>query len=153
MLQLESPALAEQGQIPPKYTRDGADVSPPLSWSGEPAATKSFALVIADPDAPTRTWVHWVVYNLPPDVHALDEGASGGGMPAGAREGMNDWNRMGYRGPAPPAGRHRYEHRLYALDAMLPPLEQPDAAGLQKAMTGHVLAESVLTGTYEKKRG
>lgn len=157
MFRLESPAFADHGEIPPRYTSDGADVSPPLRWFDAPAATRSFALVIEDPDAPdprapTRTWVHWVVYNLPADVHELAEAASGVAMPPDAREGTNDWKRTGYGGPAPPIGRHRYIHRLYPLDTMLPPLGQPDAATLRKAMAGHVLAETSLTGTYEKER-
>lgn len=156
MFRLESPAFPEQGEIPPRYTGDGEDVSPPLRWSGAPPGTRSFALVVEDPDAPDpraprRTWVHWVVYDLPAGAHELAEGAGGQAMPQGAHEGTNDWHRTGYGGPAPPIGRHRYMHKLYALDTVLPDLGRPDAAGLRAAMKGHVLAETTLTGTYEKR--
>ena len=155
MFRLESPAFADHGEIPPRYTSDGDDISPPLRWSGAPPGTRSFALLIEDPDAPDprapkRTWVHWVVYDLPPEAHELAEGASMRAMPPGAHEGLNDWHRPGYGGPAPPIGRHRYIHRLYAIDTTLPKLGQPDAAALRSAMKGHVLAEATLTGTYEK---
>jgi Raf kinase inhibitor-like YbhB/YbcL family protein len=156
MLRLESPAFPHQGEIPSRYTSDGQDVSPPLRWSGAPAGTMSIALVVEDPDAPDprapmRTWVHWVVYNLPASVHELAEGASGRAMPKGAIEGRNDWKRTGYGGPSPPIGRHRYMHELYALDMVLPDLGPLDAAALRKAMAGHVLAHATLIGTYEKQ--
>src|SRR5262245_53470191 len=124
MFRLESPAFAEKGDIPRKYTSDGANVSPPLHWADAPAETRSFALLIEDPDAPdpsapTRTWVHWIVYNLPASAHDLSEGASSHmGFP-GARQGTNDWNLTGYGGPSPPIGRHRYQHKLFALDTAL----------------------------------
>lgn len=157
MLRLASPAFSHQGEIPSRYTSDGQDVSPPLEWSGVPEGTRSFALVVEDPDAPdprapTRTWVHWVVYGLPAGAHQLAEGASGRAMPEGAHEGKNDWSRAGYGGPSPPIGRHRYMHELYALDMVLPDLGALDASSLRRAMAGHVLAHATLTGTYEKKR-
>jgi Raf kinase inhibitor-like YbhB/YbcL family protein len=151
---LTSSAFAEGGAIPAKYTCDGKDVSPPLAWSGVPAGAKSLALIVDDPDAPDpkapkMTWVHWVLYDIPPAAGGLAEGAH---APAGAQDGVNDWGRTGYGGPCPPIGRHRYVHKLYALDAVLPPLARPDKAGLEAAMRGHVLAEARLVGTYQKHR-
>lgn len=151
--QLRSESFEHEGEIPAKHTCEGVDRSPPLVWSGAPDGTKSFALIVDDPDAPDprapkRTWVHWVVYNLQPTVTSLPEGIKS--LPVGAREGKNDWNAVGYRGPCPPVGRHRYFHKLYALDCVLPDLEEPDKAALERAMRGHVLAETRLLGTYAK---
>lgn len=131
-------------------------MSPPLSWRGVPPGTRTLALVVddpdaPDPDAPKMTWVHWVVYNLPPDSPGLAEGASRT-LPAGARDGRNDWKRTGYGGPCPPVGRHRYFHKLYALDVELPDLREPTKAQLEAAMKGHVLAQTELVGTYRKGR-
>jgi len=153
-LRMTSSSFAHEAAIPARHTCDGADVSPPLAWTGVPAGTKSLALVIDDPDAPDprapkMTWVHWVVYDIPPTVSGLAEGASD--LPAGAREGLNDWKATGYRGPCPPIGRHRYFHKLFALDVVLPDLGQPDRAALDRAMKGHVLAQATLIGTYAKK--
>jgi Raf kinase inhibitor-like YbhB/YbcL family protein len=153
-LTLQSPAFEPNGNIPRVHTCEGSDVSPPLQWQEEPANTKSFALVIDDPDAPDpnapkMTWVHWVVYNLPASTHALSQGASRK-MPAGAREGVNDWKRPGYGGPCPPVGRHRYFHKLYALDVELPDLHEPTKAQLEAAMKGHVVAQAEIVGTYQK---
>jgi len=153
-LSMTSSSFAHEAAIPARHTCDGADVSPPLAWTGVPAGTKSLALVIDDPDAPDpraprMTWVHWVVYDIPPAVSSLAEGASD--LPAGARDGLNDWKATGYRGPCPPIGRHRYFHKLFALDAVLPDLGQPDRASLDRAMKGHVLAQATLIGTYAKK--
>jgi Raf kinase inhibitor-like YbhB/YbcL family protein len=150
---LTSPGFDDQGEIPAKHTCDGVDVSPALSWSGLPPGTRSVALVLDDPDAPDprapkTTWVHWVLYDIPPDVGALAEGATD---PQGVRAGRNDWKTTGYRGPCPPVGRHRYFHKLYALDTVLPDLAQPDKAKLERAMQGHVLAQATLVGTYQKK--
>ncbi|MHB8454443.1 MAG: YbhB/YbcL family Raf kinase inhibitor-like protein [Acidiferrobacterales bacterium] len=152
-----STAFSAHGDIPAKYTCDGADVSPPLSWSGLPAGTKSLALIMDDPDAPDpakpkMTWVHWVLYNIPPGTATLPEDVKTGELPGGTREGLNDWQRTGYGGPCPPAGRHRYFHKLYALDIVLPDLNRPTKAVLEKAMRGHVLAEQKLIGTYERSR-
>jgi hypothetical protein len=151
---LTSKAFPEGGSIPRQYTCEGEDTAPPLEWSGLPAGTKSVALIIDDPDAPDpkapkRTWVHWVLYDIPPSTAGLQEG---GALPAGARAGKNDWGRTGYGGPCPPTGRHRYIHKLYALDALLGDLGQPTKAELEQAMKGHVLAEGRLVGTYEKGR-
>jgi Raf kinase inhibitor-like YbhB/YbcL family protein len=153
-LKLQSSAFTHHGEIPAKYTCERDDVSPPLSWSGAPANTKSFVLIVDDPDAPDpkapkMTWVHWVLYNLPADATALPEGAKK--LPAGTREGLNDWKRTGYGGPCPPIGRHRYFHKLYALDTDLPDLGRVTKADVEKAMQGHVVAHAELVGTYQKK--
>ncbi len=154
-LTLTSPAFPDQGEILRRYTCEGEDVSPPLTWSDSPEGTKSLALIVDDPDAPDpkaprMTWVHWVLYNLPPTTGDLPEGVSTETLPPGTKEGRNDWKRTGYGGPCPPIGRHRYFHKLYALDIMLPDLGTPTKAELEKAMEGHVLARAKLVGTYEK---
>jgi hypothetical protein len=154
-LKLTSSAFAHDGKIPAKYTCEGADVSPPLAWSGVPAGAKSLALIVDDPDAPDpaapkMTWVHWVVYNIPIATAGIPEGAKN--APAGALDGLNDFGRTGYGGPCPPIGRHRYFHKLYALDAMLPDLGKPTKAKLEAAMKGHVIAEAWLAGTYKSRR-
>ncbi len=151
-LQLTSPAFAAQGEIPKHYTCEGEDVSPPLAWSGAPAGTRSFALVVDDPDAPMGTWVHWVLYDLPDTTTALPGAVTAQTLPPGAREGTNSWNRTGYGGPCPPSGRHRYFHKLHALDIVLPDLDRPTRAALEKAMAGHVLAQAELVGTYQRSR-
>jgi len=153
---LTSPAFADHGEIPKRYTCEGADISPPLHWSQAPPGTRSFALVVDDPDAPDprapkMTWVHWVIQNIPADTSSLPEGAARA-LPAGAVQGINDWKRADYGGPCPPIGRHRYFHKLYALDTVLPGLKHPTKAQLLNAMEGHVLAEAQLVGTYEKGR-
>jgi Raf kinase inhibitor-like YbhB/YbcL family protein len=154
---LTSPAFANNGSIPKQYTCEGADISPPLRWSGAPQGTKSLALIIDDPDAPDphapkMTWVHWVVYDIPAEAQGLPEDAANSGLPAGARQVPNDWKRAGYGGPCPPIGRHRYFHRLYALDTVLPDLGHATKAQLLGAMKGHVIAEAQLVGTYQKGR-
>lgn len=152
---LSSPAFTDQGAIPKQYTCEGADVSPPLDWSGAPPGTKTFALIVDDPDAPDprapkTTWVHWVVHNIPGDTRGLPEDAARRGLPSQAMQGVNDWKRTGYGGPCPPIGRHRYFHKLYALDTNLTGLERPTKAEVLDAMKGHVLAETQLVGTYQK---
>jgi Raf kinase inhibitor-like YbhB/YbcL family protein len=154
-LKLTSPAFPDHGAIPARYTCDGGDHSPPLAWTGAPAGTRSLALIVDDPDAPDpkhpqRVWVHWVLYNLPPDTTALAENAATAGLPAGTQVGRNDWNRPGYGGPCPPIGRHRYFHKLYALDTTLPDLKHPTRAQLEHAMNGHILAEAELVGMYQR---
>jgi Raf kinase inhibitor-like YbhB/YbcL family protein len=154
---LTSSAFTAGGEIPVVHTCEGADTSPALEWSGVPAGTRSLALVVDDPDAPDpkaprMTYVHWVLYNIPPTATRLPEGAARGGLPPGTREGTNDWKRTGYGGPCPPIGRHRYFHKLYALDVDLPDLGTPTKAQLEKAMEGHVLAKAELIGTYQKKK-
>jgi len=150
---LESSAFEAGGEIPARHTCEGDDVSVPLSWSGLPEGTKSLALVVDDPDAPDPSapktvWVHWVLYDIPPDAGGLAEGVKA--LPAGAREGLNDWKRTGYGGPCPPIGRHRYFFKLYALDTLLSGLEQPTKGQIEAAMQGHVIASAELIGTYQK---
>jgi Raf kinase inhibitor-like YbhB/YbcL family protein len=153
MLTITSPAFPAGGKIPRKHTCEGRDVSPPLAWSGVPASAKSLVLIVDDPDAPDprapkTTWVHWVLYDIPPSATGLAEGAAT--LPAGTREGKNDWRRTGYGGPCPPIGRHRYFHKLYALDADLGDLGEPTKAAVEKAMRGHVVAHAEMVGTYQK---
>jgi len=152
-MRLFSSAFADHDAIPRKYTCDGEDLSPPLAWSDVPPGAKSLALVIDDPDAPdpaapTMVWVHWVLYDIPCGCSGLAEGVRA--LPAGTREGLNDWRRTGYGGPCPPVGRHRYFHKLYALDVALPDLRRPTRPQLEAAMRRHVLAEATLIGTYER---
>jgi len=154
-ISLTSPVFTHKGAIPRNYTCQGKDISPALKWSGLPDGTKSIALIVDDPDAPDpaapkRVWVHWVLYNIPPSATGLAEAVSATTLPAGSREGKNDWERTGYGGPCPPIGQHRYFHKLYALDAVLPELKQPTKAELLKAMEGHILAQAELIGTYQK---
>ncbi|MDH5671241.1 MAG: YbhB/YbcL family Raf kinase inhibitor-like protein [Myxococcales bacterium] len=152
-MKLRSPAFEHQAEIPRKYTCEGEDLAPALLWEGAPAETESFALIVDDPDAPDpaapkMTWVHWVLFNLPKLSASLPEG--GKPLPPGTGEGLNDWKRTGYGGPCPPIGRHRYFHKLYALDATLE-LHKPTKAELVDAMAEHVIAEAVLMGSYEKR--
>ena len=152
-LALTSPVFDHNETIPKVYTCQGKDISPALAWNGLPNGTKSVALIVDDPDvpdpaAPKREWVHWVLYNIPAGTSGLAEAAK---LPAGAREGKNDWDRRGYGGPCPPIGRHRYFHKLYALDVVLPDLNEPTKAALLEAMEGHVLEEAELIGTYQKE--
>jgi Raf kinase inhibitor-like YbhB/YbcL family protein len=154
-IEITSASFERNARIPRKFTCEGDDTSPALAWSGAPEGTKSLALVVDDPDAPDpkapkMTWVHWVLFDMPPDAKGLDEGAGkGGSLPAGTKIGNNDWKRRDYGGPCPPKGRHRYFFKLYALDVMLG-LEAPTKAELEKAMSGHVLARGELIGTYQK---
>jgi hypothetical protein len=154
-LALTSSAFTHNGPIPRTYTCQGSDISVPLAWSGLPPGTKSLALIVDDPDAPDpaapkMTWVHWVLYNIPPDATGLPQGVKPADLPRGTFEGINDWKRTGYGGPCPPIGTHRYFHKLYALDVVLPDLGKPSKAQLEQAMKGHVLAQSELIGTYKK---
>jgi len=156
-LTLSSPAFKSFNEIPKRHTCDGEDLSPPLAWTGAPAGTRSLALIVDDPDAPDPAapkvvWVHWVLYDLPPGTTALAQGTTAKTLPPGTREGFNDWKQPGWRGPCPPIGRHRYFHRLYALDILLPDLHHPTRAALEKAMEGHVLAKAELVGTYRRMR-
>jgi Raf kinase inhibitor-like YbhB/YbcL family protein len=154
-LTLTSPAFDNGGKIPSRYTCEGENVSPPLAVAGVPAGANSLALILDDPDAPDpkapqRVWVHWVVHNLPPDTASLPENAgSGAGLPNGAVIGTSDRKQNAYHGPCPPIGRHRYFHKLYALDVALPPAPMTKPA-LEAAMRGHVLAQAELMGTYQK---
>lgn len=150
-LALASPAFAAGGEIPRKYTCDGEDISPPLEWGAPPAGTRGLALIMDDPDAPAGTWDHWLLYNLPADARGLPEGVSPDATrPDGGRHGKNSWGRLGYGGPCPPSGQHRYFFRLYALDI---PLDLPAGANkaqLLAAMSGHILAQGELMGTYRR---
>jgi Raf kinase inhibitor-like YbhB/YbcL family protein len=155
-LRISSPAFENGEAIPRKYTADGENISPPLQWVNEPPQTRSFVLIVDDPDAPDprapqRTWVHWILYDIPAGTHDLPADAAKHGLPPGALEGSNDWRRGSYGGPAPPVGRHRYFHKLYALDSVLPDLEYPTKARLLNAMKGHLLADAQLIGTYQRQ--
>jgi Raf kinase inhibitor-like YbhB/YbcL family protein len=153
---LTSTAFAPNGPIPAKYTCEGADTSPPLQWSGAPNNTKSFALIVDDPDAPDpakpqRVYVHWVVYDIPASATKLPENAAKSGLPSGALQGSNDWGKQTYGGPCPPIGRHRYFFKLSALDTELK-LNNPNKAQLEKAMKGHIVGNAQLIGTYQKAK-
>lgn len=154
-LTVTSPAFAEGASIPVVHTCEGDDISPALAWSGVPAGAKSLVLIVDDPDAPDpaapkMTWVHWLLYDLPPDVTGLPQAVEPEALPEGTREGRNDWKRTGYGGPCPPIGRHRYFFKLHALDVVLGDLRQPTKSALEQAMAGHVLAKGQLMGTYRK---
>ena len=156
-MELTSSAFVHQGEIPRKYTCDGEDLSPPLSWTGVPAGTKSLALIVDDPDAPDpkapkMVYVHWVLYNIAPDSAGLAEAVRPAALPPGTREGLNDWRRTGYGGPCPPIGRHRYFHKLYALDTVFKDLGKPTKAQLLGVMEDHILAQAELIGTYQRSR-
>jgi Raf kinase inhibitor-like YbhB/YbcL family protein len=154
-MDLSSTAFATGGEIPARHTCEGSDAAPPLAWSGAPERARSLALIVDDPDAPDpaapkMTWVHWVLYDMPPSSSGLPEG--GKPLPGGTREGLNDWKRTGYGGPCPPVGRHRYFFKLYALDTLLGDLRTPKKADLEKAMQGHAIAQAELIGTYQKQK-
>ena len=156
IMQLTSPSFENQKHVAKKFTCDGEDISPALEWSGAPAESKSFALIVDDPDAPDpanprMTWVHWVLYNIPATVSALPEGVKDKNLPKGTLQGLNDWKKSGYGGPCPPIGKHRYFHKLYALDIVLPDLRHPTKAKLEKAMEGHILSKAELIGLYQRK--
>lgn len=154
-MQLTSSAFDDGGKIPRRFTCEGDDISPPLAWSGVPEGARSLVLIVDDPDAPDpaapkMTWVHWLLYNLPAGATGLAEGVSDEALPEGTGQGLNDWQRTGYGGPCPPIGRHRYFHKLYALDTVLEGLGTPTKAALEAAMRGHVLATAERVGTYRK---
>jgi Raf kinase inhibitor-like YbhB/YbcL family protein len=149
---LTSSAFQEGQAIPSTYTCEGQDTSPPLAWTDPPAGTKSFALINDDPDAPGKTWVHWVVYNLPSSVRRLPETVpSDQELSDGTRQGLTDFGRTGYGGPCPPSGTHRYFFKLYALDSLVPLSSGATKQRLEEAMQGHVLAQAQLMGTYRRK--
>jgi Raf kinase inhibitor-like YbhB/YbcL family protein len=153
---LTSSDFAPGAEIPALHTCQGSDLSPALSWSGVPAGGRSLALIVDDPDAPDpraprTTWAHWLLYDLPPGDGALARGVPPQALPAGTLEGKNDFGRTGYGGPCPPTGRHRYFHRLHALDVVLPDLGLPTRQALLQAMRGHVLGTAELMGTYQKR--
>jgi Raf kinase inhibitor-like YbhB/YbcL family protein len=151
---LNSPAFRQNGHIPSKYTCEGENISPPLAWVGVPNGAKSLVLIIDDPDAPDpkapkMVWVHWVVYNMPPDTNSLPENAAKARLPQGALVGLNDFDKTEYGGPCPPIGRHRYFHKLYALDITLN-LGGATKSQIERTMQGHLLDNAELIGTYQK---
>ena len=150
-LEIKSSAFSAGEAIPRKYTCDGDEVSPPLSWSNMPPKTRSFALIVDDPDSPVGTWVHWVIYNIPAQVSLLPEGvASGPSLPVGGQQGNNGMGQLGYQGPCPPGGTHRYFFKLYALDKVLNVPQGVDKEHLLRAMKGHILAQAELMGLYTR---
>lgn len=150
-MKLSSSAFREGEMIPQVYTCDGRDASPPLAWSDVPAGAKSLVLICDDPDAPVGTWVHWVLFDLPPDLNGLPEGVTASELAKqGSRQGMNSWKRASYGGPCPPSGTHRYFFKLYALDARLALGDSATAKDVQAAIKGHILAEAQLMGRYRR---
>jgi Raf kinase inhibitor-like YbhB/YbcL family protein len=155
-LEITSPGFENGGEIPRRFTCEGSDISPALRWQGVPDGTKSLVLIVDDPDAPDpaaprMTWVHWVLYDIPPDADGLPEAVATDGLPAGTRQGRNDWKRTGYGGPCPPVGRHRYFFKLYALDRVLGDRGETTKADLERLMEEGVLARAELVATYEKQ--
>ncbi len=155
---LTSTAFADGGEIPARFTCEGDDLSPDLSWSDLPEGTRSLVLIVADPDAPDpaapkMVWDHWLLYNLPPQSGGLPTGVASDALPEGTLEGINSWGLTGYGGPCPPIGRHRYFYILYALDSSLPDLGQPTKDRLQGVMESHILAHTELVGTYQNADG
>ena len=150
-IKIKSEAFEEGGMIPKKYTCDGEDASPPLSWTGVPEGTEALALICDDPDAPVGTWVHWVIFNIPPDTTGLSENIPPERvLESGARQGRNDFGNIGYGGPCPPRGTHRYYFKLYALDKKVDLEPGATKDELLKAMEGHILAEGRLMGRYKR---
>ena len=152
-LEVTSSAFSNGGMIPTKHTCDGKDISPPLAWSKLPAGTKSLTIIADDPDAPSRTWVHWVIYNIPPTLQSVPEAVpQKDTVLGGAKQGITDFRTIGYGGPCPPGGTHRYFFRVYALDkeVTLPPGSKKD--DVLKAMEGHILAQGELMGKYSRSR-
>ena len=157
MLTIQSSAFTDAGEIPERYTCEGDDIAPPLAWTGVPENTRSLVLIVDDPDAPDpqapqMTWVHWVLYNMPLQTGDLPEGATADDLPPGVEQGLNDWQKIGYGGPCPPIGRHRYFHKLYALDTVLELQAGATKAAVEAAMQGHILEQAELVGTYRKSR-
>ena len=152
---LKSSAFDNGDAIPSRYTCEGEDVSPPLIWTGVPETARSLVLIIDDPDAPDpkapkMIWDHWVLYNIPPDVTGLPEGVVPDKFSPAIMDGLNSWNRTGYGGPCPPIGRHRYFHKLYALDTVLEGMNTPTKAEVEAAMKGHIISQTEFMGTYKK---
>ena len=152
---LKSSSFAHQTPIPNRFTCDGPDVSPALSWSNIPQNTKSLVLIVDDPDVPIPaipiiTWVHWLLYNIPPTISELPEKIMQNDLPTGTLQGKNDWKQTSYRGPCPPIGKHRYFFKLYALDTELPDLNLPNKTRLEKAMAGHIIDYAELIGIYNR---
>lgn len=152
-IQISSGAFANEGFISQKYTCDGENISPPLTWKNIPSGTKSIAIINDDPDAPVGTWVHWVIYNIPPNISGLPEGIKPiEKLPDGTMQGRNSWGKIGYGGPCPPSGVHRYFFKIYALDKMLDLKPGATKEELLKAMKGHILAEGQFYGKYSRKK-
>jgi len=150
-IELKSSAFDNEGKIPKKYTCDGDDISPPLSWKSIPEGTKSLAIVCDDPDAPMGTWVHWVVYNIPADIRSLNESiVPEKEIENGGIQGMNDFKKIGYGGPCPPSGTHRYYFKIYALDTEIALEPGANKSKLLIAMEGHILAKGDLMGKYSR---
>jgi Raf kinase inhibitor-like YbhB/YbcL family protein len=152
---ITSPSFLHDGVIPSRHTCDGQNISPALVWHGVPSEAKSLVLIVDDPDAPDpaapkMTWGHWVLYNLPVGADGLSEAITAKDLPAGTLQGLNDWQHPGYGGPCPPIGSHRYFHKLFALNTVLPDLNRPTKVVLEKAMQGHVIARSELIGRYQR---
>ncbi len=157
-LTLVSASFKNKGMIPTRYTCDGFDISPPLQWTNVPTGIKSLALIIynfdaPDPNSPQFLCTHWLLYNIPPDVHQLAAGITKKDLPVGALQGKNDWGHAAYGGPCPPREKHHYAHKLYALNALLPKLNTPTKAEFEKAIDGHVIGHTELIGIYQRERG
>jgi hypothetical protein len=151
-MELKSTAFEAGNMIPSKYTCDGQDLSPPLAWSNVPPKTRILALIADDPDAPRGTWVHWVMWNIPADARSLDENVpKRDSLPNGAKQGTTDFKRVGYGGPCPPSGTHRYFFKLYALDTTLNLPASTTKRDLEQAMKGHIVQQAELMGTYQRK--
>ena len=151
-----SPSFEHDGAIPGRHACDGTNISPALNWTGVPDGTKSLALIVDDPDAPNpdaprMTWVHWVLYNMPPGTKGLPEAVSAEVLPPGTLQGLNDWQRTDYQGPCPPIGNHRYFFKLYALSKVLSDMRRPSGKALEKAMQGYIIARSQLVGRYQRQ--
>lgn len=156
-LTLTSSSFKQMGPIPVRHTCDGEDISPALSWTGAASGTQSFVLIVDDPDAPDpaapkRTYVHWVLYDIPATMSSLAEGVKTADLREGMRDGSNDWKRTGYGGPCPPIGRHRYFFKLYALDRRLGNMGAATKADVQQVMANHVIEMAELVGTYERPK-
>jgi hypothetical protein len=151
-LTVSAAAFASGADIPQNFTCDGSDVSPALEWSAPPEGTETFAVIMEDPDAPGRTWVHWVLYDLPAALHGLPEGVPADGeLASGARQGRNDFGKVGYGGPCPPPGlAHRYHFKLYALDKTLGLPAGTTKPAVERAMRGHIVATAEFTGRYRR---
>lgn len=147
-MELTSSSFKQANPIPSLYTCEGKNISPPLAWKGAPDGTKSFVIIVDDPDAPSKTWVHWVLYNIPESVHEATEG----NPPEKGFQGTNDFGKTGYGGPCPPSGVHRYFFKLYALDQVLNIPHGGSKEQVEKAMEGHILDQTELVGTYAKHR-
>lgn len=155
-MEILSDAFQHNGEIPSLYTCEGNNTSPALTWKDIPPQAKSLALIVEDPDAPDPqapklTWVHWVLFNIDPKISGLPASTAISTLPKGIQTGLTNWNNGEFGGPCPPIGRHRYYHKLYALDTVLTNLKNPTADELRTAMEGHIIAEAVLMGTYQKK--